>query len=208
MGFHHSSYNGDDYGDRTGMMGYSFSEDEGPEMCFNAAKSWQSGWYFGQGKTRTMPIGGNSGVNDCFKGRVSGIADYEITSNHVLIKIVNPDKSGDDLFVTLNAKKGINRETQEAGNQVTVTLAPDGGEEFAISELLATLSQGSSYKHKDWKKELIIKVGSIVTNSDSASYAEIEISYDGVDECTVTPEPTSNVSLLYPLCTICSASTS
>jgi hypothetical protein len=27
------------------MMGFSYSQDNTPVMCFNAAKSWQLGWY-------------------------------------------------------------------------------------------------------------------------------------------------------------------
>jgi hypothetical protein len=40
----HSGEGTAEYADQTGMMGYSYSEDEGPAMCFNNAKMWQLGW--------------------------------------------------------------------------------------------------------------------------------------------------------------------
>ena len=39
----HSSHESVEYGDQSGMMGYSYASDDLPYMCFNAAKSWQLG---------------------------------------------------------------------------------------------------------------------------------------------------------------------
>jgi hypothetical protein len=36
---------GAEHGDTSGMMGYSYNQDDSPNKCFNAAKSWQRGWY-------------------------------------------------------------------------------------------------------------------------------------------------------------------
>jgi hypothetical protein len=41
LGFHHSGEGSAEYADQSGMMGYSYSQDDGPKMCFNGAKSWQ-----------------------------------------------------------------------------------------------------------------------------------------------------------------------
>jgi len=43
LGYGHSRDNGAAYDDQTGMMGYSYGVDEGPVMCFNSVKSWQTG---------------------------------------------------------------------------------------------------------------------------------------------------------------------
>lgn len=32
-----------EYEDQTGMMGYSYIDDDAPAMCFNNAKNWQIG---------------------------------------------------------------------------------------------------------------------------------------------------------------------
>ena len=46
LGFHHSNHEGDTYGDRSGMLGYSYEYDDGPLMCFNGAKSWQVSYFY------------------------------------------------------------------------------------------------------------------------------------------------------------------
>ncbi|KAL7425494.1 hypothetical protein ACHAXM_000042, partial [Skeletonema potamos] len=45
LDFAHSNEGTERYGDTSGIMGFAYNQDEGPAMCFNAAKSWQSGWY-------------------------------------------------------------------------------------------------------------------------------------------------------------------
>ncbi len=139
-------------------------------MCFNAAKSWQSQWY--TDKSIEMDTG-------CQTVTLSGIADYSDTPNKVLVKI---NKSGDDLFIAFNAKKGINSGTQEAGNQVTVVEAGGGGTSYAESTLLAKLSSGESYS----SGSISIQVNNIV----GSDYADVFISL--TDDCNApTPNPTS-----------------
>lgn len=151
-------------------MGFSYAEDDAHVMCFNAAKSWQAGWY--ANKTLTMNVGRNGTDTDCFNGAISGIADYGTTSNNVLIKIQNPDMNGKDLYVTFNSKKGINRETQEAGDLVTVVL--QGQEAYAQSSLLAKMDVGSIYQTTQWSnKPLTIRVLQI----DGNDFAVIDIAY-------------------------------
>ena len=48
LGLDHSQYNGNDYGDATGVMGgadyWADNDDEG-RLCFNAAKNYFLGWF-------------------------------------------------------------------------------------------------------------------------------------------------------------------
>lgn len=139
-------------------------------MCFNAAKSWQSQWY--TDKSIEMSSG-------CQAVRLSGIADYSTTPNKVLVKI---NKSGDDLFIAFNAKKGINSGTQEAGNMVTVVEAGGGGTSYSPSTLLAKLSSGQSYS----SGSISIQVNDIV----GSEYADVFIAL--ISDCNApTPNPTS-----------------
>jgi hypothetical protein len=41
----HSSQGSNAYGDETGFMGFSYSEDDGPRECYNTVKNWLLGWY-------------------------------------------------------------------------------------------------------------------------------------------------------------------
>jgi hypothetical protein len=116
--------------------------------------------------------------DSCFRGRLSGIADYGTTGNKVLIKIVNPSGLGDDIFVTFNAKKGINSGTQEADNQVTVVqVKTGGGNSVSESSLLSKLDAGGRYTLSDSDfgyKQLTVQVDS-VSISGSEYYANVKI---------------------------------
>ena len=64
------------------MMGYSYSQDDGPVMCFNGAKSWQAGWYTSKSTVVNPSTGG------CFEGNLFGIADFgNAASSTVLLKV-------------------------------------------------------------------------------------------------------------------------
>ena len=117
-------------------MGYSYSGDDDPVMCFNGAKSFQTGWYTSKSKVVT--------AGECFEENVYGVADYgNPDSSIVLVKII--DSSSTDIYVTYNRQIGINVGTQEAIDQVTVTRADGDGVGPASSELLAKLNTGGSW---------------------------------------------------------------
>ena len=93
-------------------------------MCFNAAKSWQLGWY----AERSAEI---------------NLEDYKITLNldafvdynsvpsneYVLLKV-------DTKYIIYNKQKGINSETQDFQNQVTITeMAREGDFSHAVGNL-------------------------------------------------------------------------
>mmetsp|Transcript_32405 Transcript_32405/g.68153 ORF Transcript_32405/g.68153 Transcript_32405/m.68153 type:complete len:140 (+) Transcript_32405:1330-1749(+) len=66
------------------MMGILYSEDDGPMMCFNAAKSWQFGWY----SSRQQIFNAGDGI---WSGRLIGQVDMKNananTDDKVLIKL-------------------------------------------------------------------------------------------------------------------------
>lgn len=137
MNLGHSNEDGQPYEDESGIMGASFPNKNGPRMCFNAAKSWQLGWY----KDKGIAIN-SSGSTPCFDGILHGIADYPIATT-VLLKV---QTESNDYYINFNAKKGINRGTQEAGNMVTVVSRPRGPRDsYAESDLVSKLNEGKSY---------------------------------------------------------------
>ena len=149
-------------------------------QCFNSAKSWQTGWYGENGVhgDKTLETSLSHG---CLETSLSGIADYDTTSNLVLIKIVNPANDGADFFVAFNAKKGINRETQETGDKVTVVQVPSGGGmNYATSEFLRELSAGEKYTNDVFTVEV-----ESITGSD---FANVKI-YSGPTCALTTPAP-------------------
>ena len=170
-------------------MGYSYSQDDGPLMCFNPAKSWQTQWYASK-STVVDPSAGN-----CFEGKVYGIADYSnVASSVVLVKI--DDASATDYFVTFNRQSGINSGTQEGGNQVTVVQAGGEGTSYAESSLLAKLGAGGSWSGTIDGKTMKVTVLSITTSA-SPAYATVRISENG-NSCITTDPIVTNTPTRLP----------
>ena len=110
LGLTHSDHGAQPYGDQSGYMGFGYAQDEGPTMCFNAAKSWWTTWY--QAKTQEIPFA--AGVT--FLGYLAPFVDYMTTDKNVLYKI-------GDYYLIFNKAKGMNAGTGEFPNQVTATYA-------------------------------------------------------------------------------------
>jgi hypothetical protein len=167
------------YADQSGMMGYSYGQDEGPEMCFNAAKNWQLGWYSDR----------HVSVTSSWSGNLYGLADYENTSSNDMIIAQIPasvDGGFDDWYVSFNRKIGINRGTVEGGNQVLVHKRASGTG-YAQSWLMAKLSAGGTYNDGP----LSITVDTIDLNA-AQGFAKVTIGTPSTPAPTrspVTPAP-------------------
>ena len=84
LGLAHSSKDGISYGDKTGTMGYSYDQDDGPLQCFNPAKNYVLGWY----EDRVIEIDPFEGT---WKGSIVGVTDYGDNStenSYVIVKIM------------------------------------------------------------------------------------------------------------------------
>jgi hypothetical protein len=185
LGYAHSNEGGQSYADQTGLMGYSYGQDDGPTMCFNAAKSWQTQWYVS--KSTTVDPSASSSAQNCFEGKLYGIADFSNAASTVVLAKID-DASATDYFVTFNRQTGINSGTQEAGNLVTVTTTGNEGTSYAESSLLAKLGAGGSWSGTIDGKTMVVSVLSITTSS-SPGYATVRISENG-NPCVVTNAPT------------------
>lgn len=113
LGLYHSAHEDIDYGDQSCIMGYGYAEENQPQMCFNGAKSWLLGWY----SDKAIEIN----QNDISRRSIylSFFGDYEkvpalSAANVVLFKVGN-------YHMQYNLKKGINIQTMEFINAVTVT---------------------------------------------------------------------------------------
>jgi len=164
---------GGTYRDQTGMMGFSYSQDDGPKMCFNAAKSWQLGWY----SDKHIQVD----ADGAYSGPLMGIVNYSSNSSPVLVKINT--SSTVDYYVNFNRKTGFNSGTVEGGDQVTVVSAGGEGTGYAESELLAKLSANQEYSTSADGKPIKVSVGSIDTTS---GIAQVSITFGA----QVTPAPT------------------
>jgi len=104
IGFGHSSFGTEEYGDKSCMMGAPGFGDDTPLVCFNGAKSWQSGWYQNDSVEVDVLAG------EIFDGKIIGIDDYvknQYTSgiHSVVLKIPDPSNPSSDYYVLFNRKK-------------------------------------------------------------------------------------------------------
>eukprot|EP00551_Chaetoceros_affinis_P003807 CAMPEP_0203661788 /NCGR_PEP_ID=MMETSP0088-20131115/59787_1 /ASSEMBLY_ACC=CAM_ASM_001087 /TAXON_ID=426623 /ORGANISM="Chaetoceros affinis, Strain CCMP159" /LENGTH=774 /DNA_ID=CAMNT_0050524481 /DNA_START=1 /DNA_END=2326 /DNA_ORIENTATION=+ len=183
IGLAHSNEGTTTYADQTGMMGYSYSSDEGPRQCFNNAKNWQLGWYADRRATATP-------LTASWDGDLVGFAEVNsipATSDQVILLKVEGDDV--DYYVGFNRKVGINSGTQEAGNQVTIQSRPLGTG-YAESILVAKLSAGGTYVISDFAGELVtIEVLSINTAS-TPGVASVRVYKDSEPTKAPTQSPT------------------
>ncbi|KAL7533016.1 hypothetical protein ACHAXR_012609 [Thalassiosira sp. AJA248-18] len=184
LGYDHSGEGSNEYGDQSGMMGYSYSSDDGNVMCFNGAKSWLTGWY--TDKSVTVEPTATDG-NECYEGALYGVADYGTATSNVLVKINNG--SNPHAFINFNRQNGINSGTREAGNQVTVTTARDG---YSPSNLVAKLNAGGAYSGRFGGKDMVVTVNSISTDGGGRQFASVLIAENGVTSCGATSSPTKS----------------
>ena len=172
LGLAHSNEGGT-YKDQSGMMGYSYSQVNGPKMCFNGPKSWQLGWYASSQHVFNQADGG-------WSGRLIGQVDYDnpsLPTDVVLLKLNTGIST--DYYVWFNRKTGTgtNSGTKEGGNQVMISRAGGEGQSYAESELLAKMSAGGSYTLENFDGsglDLALTVNSIDATADPG-YADVTI---------------------------------
>lgn len=163
-------------------MGYSYGSDEAPKMCFNAAKSWQLGWYADKAITLTP-----SGPFE-FHGHLASIVDYPTTSDHVLIEI-RQSSSDWAYYLNYNAAKGFNVGTVEGRNNVLITTkhTRNAGNQ---SNLLSKLLDGDSYSIADFNgrrgETLVVRFHSMMMGA-----AKISISLNGASTQSLASSPSA-----------------
>mmetsp|Transcript_20344 Transcript_20344/g.30258 ORF Transcript_20344/g.30258 Transcript_20344/m.30258 type:complete len:824 (-) Transcript_20344:193-2664(-) len=175
------------YNDQSGVMGFSYTENDGPLMCFNAAKSWQLGWYSDTDQAITLSLDGDRS----YVGRLSGVVHYNdgnnpnSSSNPILIKL-NREKRLTDFFITFNAKTGPNSGTMEGANEVLIVKSGDEGKGYYESELVAKLGVGDIYHFSRFDGSLITAAVSVERIAGS-QFAEVSIC---IGDCDATHAPT------------------
>eukprot|EP00594_Rhizosolenia_setigera_P003609 CAMPEP_0178951050 /NCGR_PEP_ID=MMETSP0789-20121207/6999_1 /TAXON_ID=3005 /ORGANISM="Rhizosolenia setigera, Strain CCMP 1694" /LENGTH=793 /DNA_ID=CAMNT_0020631857 /DNA_START=180 /DNA_END=2561 /DNA_ORIENTATION=+ len=139
IGLAHAGEGSGQYSDQSGMMGYSYSQDEGPVMCFNAAKNFQMKWFLD--KTTSLTAGD---IN--WEGNVKGLSHYGDNSVPGEVIIYIPNGGSDHYYVSYNRRYGINSGTVEGGDQVLIHRR--GGSnpyEYEQSWLVKKLNAGESF---------------------------------------------------------------
>jgi len=167
LGLAHSGLPGrSSYEDTSGMMGYSYNLDDGPSVCFNAAKSYQLRWYEDKVESidpRNLPDGSQS-------FNLIGVADYDNADGLVSLRLEyeGNQNNGKEWYVGYNRKAGINSgvpNTDEAApnlvhliEKVNI-LANEYG--YGQSERIAALDTNQQYSWDIGGTDVTLKVDSI-----------------------------------------------
>ena len=129
--------------DQSGFMGYSYSSDD-QQMCFNAPKNAQLGWFVG-GEINFDPSTASS-----LTVQLNGIVDYNKTdgsSTPVMVRIASNTMSK-DYYISFNRRTSFNSNTVEGANQVLIHMR-NPGLGRATSNLIQKLSNGGQYTIDD-----------------------------------------------------------
>ena len=121
---------------KSGMMGYSYSQFDGPKMCFNAAKSWQTGWFV----DKSISIDPNSDAGSCFNGDLYALASYTSSPADATTLIQLESTSGSNYHIGFNGAHGSNSGTNEHANRVLITTQGTTGPSLKIANLGASQS--------------------------------------------------------------------
>lgn len=143
------SGNGTDaYLDQQGIMGISYGKDD-QRMCYNPAKSYQLGWYDDKVKTiNPLSRDPDEGIGESAAGvfTMNGVSDYEKNDSALIVLRLAQNISGKDYFVGYNRKDGINADTPEDGDKITIVRKEEGlPDEFGASTKVASLDPGESH---------------------------------------------------------------
>lgn len=156
-------------------------------MCFNAAKSWQLGWYAEKAETVT-PV--NTAI---WYRRLVGIAEFSLCdeTDHVILKLETGGET--DFYVNFNRQTGMNSGTLNGGDEVIVTTQGGDGESYSRSTKLANLVEGEEYVIDDFGSSGLMV--SIIVNTINViatpGYAVVTIT---TLVSGPTPPPTTNPS--------------
>jgi len=169
LGLDHSGADGNEYGDGSGVMGHSILHSEAPQMCFNAAKNWQLGWFADKVGTIAFAATGTY----TWSGRLGSIVNYATSPDPVVIRLPQNVFNGGDIFIGYNAGTGFNAGTLEGKNQVLIFEQGGSSKPFR-SDRLGELSVGQTFTIKQFDGNNNMRI-TITVNIIDASSAHITI---------------------------------
>jgi len=165
----HSGEN-DSYGDKSGMMGYSYAREDWPKMCFNAVKTSELGW-FNDGETQDLDL---ADLTDPVTHNVYGLYAQPEHNNLKMIKITLESEL--PIFISFNLQTGPNIETQEGANEVLVHHS------YTSESMNGRVSPGRS--------NLLVKLNNVdretFTKTLNGGTVEVEVDTIGDGYATVT----------------------
>ena len=190
IGLHHSGFGTASYADHSCLMGNPSYGDDGPQICWNGAKSWESDWY----EEDNITVDAKNGAT--FDGLLVGVADWSsqvyIPGEHKVVVEV-PNSSGQNLYLMYNRKKGPNEGVTFAADEVTLTY----GSARAVSWHEAALNENESHTIANFdggSNDLVVTVCEKSTTTAGADTVRVLIYADDTNplSCATTDPPTTS----------------
>lgn len=189
-----------EYGDQLGYMGYGYNLDDTPEMCFNAPKTHQLGWFSSYHEDLT--------VDDNFRYEGDLCAFTEVGSlpsltQRMIVKLEgNSADFYPDIFISFNRAAGITVGTKEGKDKVVIH-KKERKNSAPKSLRIADLGAGDAVTLTVNGREVTVEVTGINTGS-SPSCATVKISgadteapsVSGAPSLSTFPSQTPSLSLL------------
>jgi len=196
--FFHSGEGAAEYGDPTGIMGGYYNTDVNfGKMCFNAAKTWATGWYSDRHAT----------VNPTSNSYVGSVVDINTVVNnharnadHVVVKVADKDEA--NLYFMLHRLEGITSDMKEEyiethANGINIIRHAYTG---MPSSKIGHLVSGDEFVKENWSntgKDLYIKVCSIAPDS-AAGGAKVLVYLNGTRKPSCNDDATASSVLAIP----------
>ena len=106
------------------MVGNPSWADDKHRMCFNAAKSYATGWYSdNNGHLDLTPTKGSIelvGIDDYVNGKFDAKVDADGNNQQAAVILRLQRSNGPDFYLMFNRKQGINSQVPTAANKVTI----------------------------------------------------------------------------------------
>ncbi len=173
------------YGDMVGMMGNPGGHDD-VHMCYNTQKNYQLGWY--EDKTASInPLDGVPTRNIV----LNGVSDYKRSNNALVALRLEQTNVEQDFYIGYNRATGINKDTLEDQNKVTVIRKEAGTpHEYSQSTKLKSLSVGQSYTLQNFNNNRDVRI-TFVSESNGDATIRIQDLSPPKPTTAPTPMPTS-----------------
>jgi len=155
LGLAHSGIlDGGSYEDKQGYMGFSFDRDD-QDMCFNAAKSYQLGWYEDQVET-IDPLNMAGSVQ---RFVLNGVVDYSKNPQALVVLRLEQTNEQQDYYIGFNRVDGMNKDTGDDYDKVTILRKDEGGPmEYGTSTKIGSLNAGETFTIENFNGNRDIKV--------------------------------------------------
>ena len=154
------------------MMGSPSYGDDGPEICWNGAKGWQSGWY----ASDSISVEPSANAVSVDLIGVADWADEVYTPNvHRVVVEIQDASEIDSFYLGFNRAKGPNQGVTFAQDEVTVTMArfkKTSWHQAGLGAPNATANVFPIFRKSNYnggEKDLVVKVCEMVAGVEGQS---------------------------------------